>query len=43
MYFHFIVGKCESKGVLTGSNAAVMSVDFDWEVIFYCSSPFECS
>ena len=27
-----ISGKCESRGVLMGSNAAVMSVEFDYEV-----------
>ena len=27
-----VAGKCDPKGVLAGSNAAVMSVEFDLEV-----------
>ena len=30
-----VPGKCDPKGVLAGSNAAVMSVEFDLEVTYY--------
>ena len=35
-------GKCESRGVLTGSNGALMSVEFDYEenVVIAASSDF---
>lgn len=29
MHFFITGGSCESKGILVGSNAGVMSVDFD--------------
>lgn len=30
----FFLGKCECKGILTGSNAGIMALDFDLEVRF---------
>lgn len=32
--FIFFLGKCECKGILTGSNAGIMALDFDLEVRF---------
>lgn len=32
--FFFFLGKCECKGILTGSNAGIMALDFDLEVRF---------
>lgn len=32
--FFFYLGKCECKGILTGSNAGIMALDFDLEVRF---------
>ena len=32
MVFIYLAGKCELQGTLTGSNAAIMSVEFDYEV-----------
>lgn len=31
-YVWIFTGKCESKGILTGSNAGIMALDFDLEV-----------
>ncbi len=33
--YNTVLGKCEAKGILMGSNAAIMSVDFDYEVSPY--------
>ena len=33
----YFQGKCESKGILMGSNAAIMSIEFDLEVRFFVS------
>ena len=32
MFIFFTVGKCECKGVLTGSNQGIMALDFGIEV-----------